>query len=438
MKMMIGTYRYWYNQAVNYLLNLPRGFYIPQDAPEVIELEDGKKKRRMKSKNTVQKKPKKSENVKKPKKPKKEDKANFICYEGQFLRVESGGEYAYGIIPKYDENNKRVSQTNLIAIRGYLKSQPLPEWFVNEKIPVHIIDQACKEAAENYSKICEARKKDQKPFRMNYKSKSKEVVETITMEASSIGKTHKIYSQKYKGIDSGIYTKEPFNFEKNTEYKISYDRSTHKFYIINLVSVNPKITENDTRKEICSIDPGEVVPFAVFDPQGSNVLLVGENHREKFERNTISSLQSKMDKCKIKQLKEKFRSALQRTRDRIQNKQSELHHKLANYLCSNFKHIIIPRYRTSNMKLGKKTNLGIRNIAFFKFLQFLKHKCFETNTKIYVVDEYLTTKTCCCCGSKNTPDKKDSRKYVCADCGIEIHRDANGAVNIYWKHTNLV
>lgn len=429
--MMIGTYRYWYNQGVRYLLDLPRGFYIPQDVPEVIETEnETKKKRRTKSKHN---KPKKITK----KKVKKEEKANYICYEGQFLRVETGGEYAYGIIPKYDENNRRINQTNFMAIREHLKSQ-IPDWFNDENIPVHIIDQACREVADTYTNICNARKKDQKPFRINFKSKSKSVVETINMEASSIGKNNMIYPSKCKGLDSRINTHEPFNHENKCAYKISYDRNTHKFYIINLVNVKEKTIKEDTRKGVCSIDPGEVVPFAVFDPEGQNVLLVGENHREKFERNTISSIQSKMDKCKIKQLKEKFKSALQRTRGRIRNKQSELHHKLVNYLCSNFKHIIIPRYKTSNMKLGKKTNLGMHNIAFYKFLQFLKYKCVETNTKLYVVDEYLTTKTCCCCGHKNNPDKKDSRKYVCSDCGIEIHRDANGAVNIYWKHIKLV
>lgn len=428
MKSVIGAYRYFYNQGLRYLMDLPRGYFIPQDVPEVVEVETTTK-RRTKSKHTKAKKETKERKTKK-----KEAVPKYILYEEQFLKVETGGIYAYGILPEYDANGKRISNTNFMAIRAHLKAN-IPEWFHTENLPVHLIDQASREIADKYKDVIEARSKDNKPFKMKFKSKKNSVIETVCMEAGMLNKENVICPTKFKDFDSKVYTHEPLHNNK-TEYEISYNRNTYKYHIHFLIE-NKKVKRPiDNRRKVCSIDPGEVVPFSIYDPQSHNVLLVGENHETFMERNTISTIQRKISRCKIKQVKEKLKSALQRTRDRIKNRQQEMHYKLANYLCSNFKHIILPNYKTANMKLHSQTNLGIREVAFYTFLKFLKHQCVKHNTKLYLVGEHLTTKTCCCCGTRNDPDKKDSRKYVCHNCGVEIHRDANGAVNIYWKHTD--
>jgi putative transposase len=47
------------------------------------------------------------------------------------------------------------------------------------------------------------------------------------------------------------------------------------------------------------------------------------------------------------------------------------------------------------------------------------------------VDESYTSKTCTNCGVMN--DVKDSERYECKSCKIEIDRDLNGARNIMLK-----
>jgi len=389
---MIGTYRYYYNQGINYLCGLPRGYYIPRKGEKV--------------------------------------KANYIYYEDEYLRVETGGKYAFGILPVYDEKGKRMSQTGFQAIRNHLKKNQ-PEWFTCANLPVHLIDQASREVASNYKAILDARKIDRKPFRMNYKSKWKSTVETITMEASSM-KKYRIYAGLYRRIDSKIRTKEPISFDLDKEYKLSYHRNTGDYYIS--VPVKSKRITKYNKKKYCSIDVGEVVPYAIYDPQDNNVLLVGENHRTVFEDTTISKLTRKISLSRSNREKNSYKKALQRTRNRNINKKQEMHHKLASYLCSNFEHIIIPNYQIKGMNVGKNTNRGMRNLAFYEFLQFLKHKSTEHRVKICLVDEHYTTVCCCSCGYQNV--KPTNREYRCVSCGIETHRDANGAVNIFLKHVD--
>ena len=83
------------------------------------------------------------------------------------------------------------------------------------------------------------------------------------------------------------------------------------------------------------------------------------------------------------------------------------------------------------MKVNSTVNRSMRNLGFYQFLVFLKHKCSEYNTKLYIVEEHYTTKACCRCGTLNTPH---DREYKCKNCNLNINRDVNGAINIALKH----
>ena len=83
------------------------------------------------------------------------------------------------------------------------------------------------------------------------------------------------------------------------------------------------------------------------------------------------------------------------------------------------------------MNLNSTVNRSMRNLGFYQFLTFLKHKCTERNVKLYIVNESYTSQACCNCGYLNKPN---DRKYNCQQCNLDIHRDVNGAVNIALKH----
>ena len=385
LKQMIGSYRYFYNKGIAYLNSLKRDFYIPKK---------GNKK-----------------------------KAEFIKYEGQYLKVETGGIYAFGVIPSYDSKGIQLSQTGFQTIRNYLKNN-IPDWFIS--LPVHLIDQAARECAFNFVSIINKRKNDNKKFSMKFKRKQSSVTETINMEKSSLNKDGKIYISKFKGIDTKVYTNEPVDFKNNKhEYKITYDRNTYEYHISLLVKNKKYINKNDNKW--CSIDPGEKIFATVYNSFDRELLFLGHDERNNFNDSTIDKLQRSISK---KKTKGKIR-ALQKARNKDKNKRQEMHHKIANYLCSNFKHIIVPDYGVKKMKLHSKINRSMRNLGFYQFLTFLKHKCRERNVKLYIVNESYTTQACCNCGCLNKPNDRD---YTCKECKIEIHRDVNGAVNIALKH----
>ena len=384
---MIGSYRWFYNQGISYLCSLQRGFFIPKK---------GCKK-----------------------------KAEYILHEGEYFKVETGGEYASGIIPKYDSNGKQVDQTGFQTIRNYLKTI-IPEWYTS--LHIHLIDQAASECANNFKAIIEKRKNDKKKFSMKYKSKNNSVSETINMEKSSLNKQGKIYGSIFKSVDSSVYTKEPLDFKNNNnEYKIIYDRNTYEYHIALLIKHEKYNSSKIDKDKWCSIDPGEKIFATVYNSYDRELLFLGHDERDSFNDSTISKLQRSIS---IKKNIGK-KIALQKARNRDKNKRQEMHHKIANYLCSNFKHIIVPNYGIKSMKLQSGVNRSMRNLGFYQFLTFLKHKCVERNVKLYIVNESYTSQACCNCGCLNKPEDRD---YTCRECKMEIHRDVNGAVNIALKH----
>ena len=384
---MIGSYRWFYNQGISYLCSLQRGFFIPKK---------GCKK-----------------------------KAEYILHEGEYFKVETGGEYASGIIPKYDSNGKQVDQTGFQTIRNYLKTI-IPEWYTS--LPIHLIDQAASECANNFKAIIEKRKNDKKKFSMKYKSKNNSVSETINMEKSSLNKQGKIYGSIFKSVDSSVYTKEPLDFKNNNnEYKIIYDRNTYEYHIALLIKHEKYNSSKIDKDKWCSIDPGEKIFATVYNSYDRELLFLGHDERDSFNDSTISKLQRSISRKK--NIGKKI--ALQKARNRDKNKRQEMHHKIANYLCSNFKHIIVPNYGIKSMKLQSGVNRSMRNLGFYQFLTFLKHKCVERNVKLYIVNESYTSQACCNCGCLNKPEDRD---YTCRECKMEIHRDVNGAVNIALKH----
>lgn len=59
------------------------------------------------------------------------------------------------------------------------------------------------------------------------------------------------------------------------------------------------------------------------------------------------------------------------------------------------------------------------------------NKCLEYKVKLRILDRYYpSTKLCSRCGSKKYMSLSD-RIYNCPNCGLNIDRDINAAINIY-------
>ena len=80
-----------------------------------------------------------------------------------------------------------------------------------------------------------------------------------------------------------------------------------------------------------------------------------------------------------------------------------------------------------SLRLGKSTN----DNGFGMFRDQLAYKLRETGGCLVRVPRFFaSSKTCSCCGSKNTELSLGDREWVCSVCGSRLMRDVNAAVNI--------
>lgn len=128
--------------------------------------------------------------------------------------------------------------------------------------------------------------------------------------------------------------------------------------------------------------------------------------------------------------------------DKLYRKQlhlvEEMHSRIINDITSKYNWIFLPTFETQDMLEGRGYTKGKRDVkrhayqlCHFKFKERLKHRCQQMkNSKVLIVSEAWTTKTCSGCGWIWSDMTTKDRMFTCKSCKLEIDRDINGARNI--------
>jgi len=80
---------------------------------------------------------------------------------------------------------------------------------------------------------------------------------------------------------------------------------------------------------------------------------------------------------------------------------------------------------------GADTNRRLHEWAFREFTEKIEYKADRYGMNVESEPERDTSKTCPQCGEKNSTS---TRRYRCTSCGVELHRDQVGAMNIRKKY----
>lgn len=87
--------------------------------------------------------------------------------------------------------------------------------------------------------------------------------------------------------------------------------------------------------------------------------------------------------------------------------------------------------KTVGVDLGIKTLATLSDASFSMFRNQLEYKCRWYGKELVIIDRfYPSSKTCSRCGWKNKDLKLSDRTFICKNCGLEIDRDLNAAINI--------
>jgi putative transposase len=403
LKHYIGIYRKVYNLTVDHISNIPRQL-------EYKKLKNGAYI--------------------------KDDKNNYI-HVGQGY-----GDYkmCQTFIPQlYKDKSGKEKKKNLTSFQTLRKNVVIPEWIKNlvdkHDMNKHVcfqrpIDECSKAQTSLYKKMESSGKLD----KLSFKSRNKNVIETISLEVSSFSKKHwnRLFpSQIKEKIKASKNFIKPYH-----DCKLQYNRKTKKWFLIIVKDSKEKVVVQPN--DICSIDPGEVSFLTVYSPDnGGHVVEICKNNRTSSLTSHLKRadyLTSKISNTKKKYKTSSMKKAVQRALDKVKDMRNDMHHKASTFLCKNYKHIVIPKYESQPMlsKLSSNVCRSMSNLSFYLFRKRLEYKTNLYNCKLYIVDENHTSKTCGNCGCLNIP--KQDRSYNCKSCNVFIDRDFNGSRNILLKH----
>lgn len=260
-----------------------------------------------------------------------------------------------------------------------------------------------------------------------------------------------IYPSKFGATP--LRSNEPLPERLEHDAHLIHTRLGHYYLCITLDVRRDESQVPSEFSRIAAIDPGVRTPHTLYDPSGK-LIEFGKNDIGHLYRlcHHLDQLRSEIDllprRCADLELKRyahrkrwRMRRAWLRASQRIRNLVDDYHKKVVHFLAIHYDVVLLPALETSRLvlrkarKLASKTARAMVTWSHYRFRQRLLWKGRVTGCKVVVCGEAYTSKTCGCCGWVH--DKLGGRKtFKCAQCGLEVDRDANGARNILLKNAS--
>jgi len=129
--------------------------------------------------------------------------------------------------------------------------------------------------------------------------------------------------------------------------------------------------------------------------------------------------------------REKAKLRLAKMYLRVFNIRQDTLHKLTTYLAKSHSRILIEDLCVSGMMKNRRLARAIADVAFYEFRRQLEYKCQWYGSELVIVSRtFPSSKMCSQCGHRKKELSLSEREYHCEQCGLEIDRDLNAALNL--------
>lgn len=237
--------------------------------------------------------------------------------------------------------------------------------------------------------------------------------------------SNKIYLPKVGNVKCRIHN----IFEGDIKTCTVSKTSTGKYFISILVDTKEPIPELQPfdLETITGIDVG-LIHFATLS-DGTKI----ENPRY-FKNSSIKLKrlqQSLSRKVKGSNNYKKAKLKVAKCHETIANQRSDFLHKLTHKLVSENQAIAIEDLNISGMMKNHKLAKHIADASWSEFRRQLVYKCNKFGKTLITINRFEpSSKICSFCGYYNKDLKMGDRIWICPNCGSELDRDVNAAINI--------
>jgi len=129
--------------------------------------------------------------------------------------------------------------------------------------------------------------------------------------------------------------------------------------------------------------------------------------------------------------REKSKLRLAKMYLRVFNVRQDTLHKVTTYLAKRHSKVVIEDLLVSGMMKNQRLARAIADVGFYEFRRQLEYKCQWYGSELVVVSRtFPSSKMCSRCGHRKKELSLSEREYECEQCGFEIDRDLNAALNL--------
>lgn len=132
-------------------------------------------------------------------------------------------------------------------------------------------------------------------------------------------------------------------------------------------------------------------------------------------------------------------NAVKRIREKIRNFKEDQERKLAESIARKSKNCLVRvgypkglKYRSFKGNNKRRLRSKLQKWTYSRIIGYIEQSCTEKGIEVLKVNEYLSSKTCSRCQSKDTqrPYQSSYAWFKCNSCAYIINADINGAINI--------
>ena len=210
-------------------------------------------------------------------------------------------------------------------------------------------------------------------------------------------------------------------------YNITIKKTPTNKYFASLCCELPEPEYVEPKFEACGFDLG-LKDFAIFD---SGEVIENPKYYRKTE-NKIKKTQRVLSKCKkFSKNYKKVQIKLAKLHEKIKNQRKDFQHKISRQIVNENKIIVSEDLNVKGMLKNHKLAKSIQDASFGSFCNMISYKANEQHRQYVKIGTfYPSSKLCHCCGFKHKGLKLEERFWTCPECGTNLDRDENAAINI--------
>lgn len=129
----------------------------------------------------------------------------------------------------------------------------------------------------------------------------------------------------------------------------------------------------------------------------------------------------------------KTKERLARQHANVANVRRHVLHQISHHVTAGLrpKVIVIEDLNVKGMTSNRHLSKAIADVGFYELRRQIEYKARWHGIDVIVADRwYASSKTCSVCGWHNADLTLDDRTFCCPECGLELDRDLNAALNL--------